>query len=76
MDYERPLAAADRARSRGPPSRADRAFVRDEVPEELAAFPRIKASTKLAHPAGFHVSGAPVRTPARASLNRSASRSA
>lgn len=62
MDYERLFAAAERARSGKALSRDDRDFVRDVVPGELALFPSIEPPTMLAHPGGFRVRGAPVRT--------------
>ncbi len=68
MDLDTLWLVADRARSqrrlRGP----DAAFVRDVVPEELAAFPRLSLPKVIRHPAGFSVSGAPVGTFLRSAL--------
>lgn len=59
MDYERLLAIANRARSGTALSRDDRAFIRDDVPNELATFPSIEQPATLAHPGGFRVRGLP-----------------
>ncbi|MBK7878251.1 MAG: hypothetical protein IPJ77_21560 [Planctomycetes bacterium] len=56
------MDAAERARARHALSRADGAFLRDEVPEALEAFPKFRPPEKLDHPGGFRLGGAPVRT--------------
>jgi hypothetical protein len=68
MDYGQLLALADAARSGKRLSRAEVAFIRDEVPIALRAFPKVKWPRRLAHPAGFSVSGAPVGTFLRSAL--------
>src|SRR5262245_3002708 len=59
---DRLWVVAERARTRGPLSREDIAFVRNTLPATLESFPRIKPPRAIRHPAGFSVSGAPVGT--------------
>lgn len=66
--HERILQVGDLARSGVRLNPADWAFVRDEVPEALAAFPRIEYPERIRHPAGFLLSGAVVRTHLKAAM--------
>lgn len=68
MDYGRLFAIADRARAGRRLSSDDAAFIRNEVPEELEAFPRMKLPKAVRHPGGFPLSGAPVGTFVRSAL--------
>lgn len=67
MDFDRLFALAELARGRRF-TNADVAFVRDAVPKALSAFPNHRLPPKFVHPAGFSVSGAPVKTFAKAAL--------
>lgn len=62
MDYDLLWKISDRARSREKLTATDARFVREVLPHELAAFPRIAFPSRVRHPAGFSISGAPVRT--------------
>ena len=68
MDYERLFTLADDARSRLKFAAPDIAFLRNKVPEELWAFPRMRWAKTVRHPAGFNVSGAPVGSFVRSAL--------
>lgn len=68
MDYERLFTLADAGRARRKISGGDVAFLRDDLPKELAAFPRVKLPKSVKHPAGFSISGAPVGTFMRSAL--------
>ena len=68
MDYERLFTLADGARSRRKFTAADVAFLRNDVPEELSAFPKMKWAKTVRHPGGFKISGAPVGTFVRSAL--------
>jgi hypothetical protein len=68
MDYERLISLGDAARSRRKFAGDDVAFLRDAVPAELKAFPRVKLPKSVKHPAGFSISGAPVGTFLRSAL--------
>jgi hypothetical protein len=68
MDYPRLFELADQARRRPRLSDADVAFIRDEVPDALAAFPHVHYAERIDHPSGFTVKGAPVRTFTRGAL--------
>ena len=68
MDYDRLFAVADLARGRARLSDDDVAFVRDEVPAALEAFPHVSPPDSIDHPGGFSVKGAPVRTFMRCAL--------
>jgi len=59
---------AESARSERRLSPADTAFVRDVVPMELEAFPRLNLPKTIRHPTGFSISGAPVGTFLRSAL--------
>ena len=72
MDYDRLWAVADRVRARRQLQRDEAAFVRDTVPADLEAFPRLNLPKTIRHPAGFSVSGAPVGTFLRSALLLSA----
>jgi hypothetical protein len=62
IDIERLFEIAEDARGRGPMDAANKAIVRDDIPESFADFRSTKFPARVAHPAGFTVSGAPVRT--------------
>jgi hypothetical protein len=68
MDYERLWAIADSARDRRSLTPDDARFIRDEVPRDLAGFPRIALPKSIKHPAGFSLSGAPIGTFLRSAL--------
>jgi hypothetical protein len=68
MDYDRLWTVADLARGRQSLTTDDARFVGDEIPRELAEFPRIKPPKSIKHPAGFSLSGAPVGTFLRSAL--------
>ena len=68
VDFDTLWRVADRARLRGGLSEEDVAFVRDVVPVELEAFPRLKLPKAIRHPAGFSIAGAPVGTFLRSAL--------
>jgi hypothetical protein len=68
MDFNTLWQVADRARLQRKLHPADVAFVRDLVPAELVAFPRLNVPRAIRHPAGFSVSGAPVGTFLRSAL--------
>ena len=68
MDYERLFTLADNARSRRKFTTADVAFLKNDMPDELAAFPRTNWAKSVHHPGGFRVSGAPVGTFVRSAL--------
>ena len=68
MDFNILWQVADRARSQRRLDSADTAFVRDTVPVELEAFPRLTLPKTIRHPAGFSISGAPVGTFLRSAL--------
>ena len=60
MDHGRIFSLAEAARGRGRLRADDVAYLRSELPDELAAFPRMKLPASVRHPRGFTVSGAPV----------------
>ena len=62
FDFDRLWRVADRARSQPRLDREEVAWIRDEAPKALASFPRAKPPATIRHPAGFSLSGAPVRT--------------
>jgi hypothetical protein len=68
MDYSKLFEVADQARGRTRLSDADVAFIRDEAPAALAAFPHVRVPERIDHPAGFTVKGAPVGTFTRSAL--------
>lgn len=68
MDYDRLFAVTDRARGRARLSDDDVAFICDEVPAALEAFPDVSPPASIEHPSGFSVKGAPVRTFTRCAL--------
>jgi hypothetical protein len=68
MDYAKLFATAERARGRQRLSPDEIRFLRQTVPDELDAFPRVKVPKTIQHPAGFSVSGAPVGTFLRSAL--------
>jgi hypothetical protein len=68
MNIDRLWAIADRARARERLAAEELALVREVMPRELAAFPKVDWPGSIRHPAGFRVSGAPVGTFARSAL--------
>ena len=62
MDFTRLFELAEHARSGRRFEDANAAFVRDRIPEALQDFPNHSLPTKIRHPAGFTVTGAPVKT--------------
>lgn len=60
-DIETLFEIAEHAKGRGPMNAADKAAVRDDLPERFADFRHARLPAKVAHPAGFTISGAPVR---------------
>ena len=68
MDFDTLWVVADRARARSGFAPKDLSFVRDVVPHQLDAFPRLQLPTSIRHPAGFSISGAPVGTFLRSAL--------
>ena len=68
MDFDTLWVVADRARARSRLAPQDLSFVRDVVPHQLDAFPRLELPTSIRHPAGFSVSGASVGTFLRSAL--------
>ena len=68
MDYERLFAVADAARTKKKLPAGDTAFVKTKIPKDMAEYPKWKRPAKIAHPAGFSVSGAPVGTFVRSAL--------
>ena len=65
---ERVWDVAERARKRGPLSRADTDFVRRTVPAVLGSIHGIRVPPTIRHPGGFTVTGAPVGTFLRSAL--------
>ena len=61
-------AVADRARTRARLASEDVSFVRDVIPAQFVSFPKLDLPSKIRHPAGFSISGAPVGTFVRAAL--------
>ena len=68
MDFDTLWALADRARGHGRLPPDDISFVREVVPNQLGAFPNLKLPSKVRHPSGFSVAGAPVGTVLRGAL--------
>jgi hypothetical protein len=68
MDHEHLFEVAGTARSGGKLAAADAAFIRNEMPRQLADFPHMKLPKMVRHPGGFSVSGAPVGTFVRGAL--------
>jgi hypothetical protein len=68
MDFDTLWGVADRARARSRLAPKDISFVRDVVPDELDAFPKLKLPATVRHPAGFSISGASVGTFLRSAL--------
>jgi len=68
MELDRLWIVADRARARQRMERDDIRFVRDVLPKQLEAFPRLKLPKTIRHPAGFSISGAPAGTLLRSAL--------
>jgi hypothetical protein len=65
---------ADKARARKTLTAAETSFVRNAVPDELQAFPRLALPASVRHPAGFTATGASVGTFVRAALLLAAQR--
>jgi hypothetical protein len=74
MDYDQLWMIGEKARRRDRLVPAERHFIVETVPRELSEFPRITTPTRATHPAGFSLSGAPVRTFLRSALVLSAHR--
>jgi hypothetical protein len=72
MDYGRLWTVAESARSGKRLTTEDAAFVRQLVPAQLKSFPQLALPSRVHHPAGFSVSGAPVGTFLRSALLLSA----
>ena len=68
MDCERLLALADNARRGQRFSPGDAAFLREDIPAEWRAYPKVRFPRTIRHPAGFNVAGAPVGTFLRSAL--------
>ena len=68
MDLDRLLDIAERARTRGALNATDKQYIAEEIPRQLADFPRMKLPGQVRHPAGFVVKGAPVGTLLRSAL--------
>ena len=68
MDLDTLWGVADRARAKPRLVPKDVAFVRDVVPDQLAAFPRLRLPKSIRHPAGFTITGASVGTFLRSAL--------
>ena len=68
MDYDTLWVVADRARDRPRLIPDDVSFIRDIVPDQLEAFPRLELPTSIRHPAGFSIAGATVGTFLRSAL--------
>ena len=62
MKLDQLWKVADRARNSTKVSREDSVFVRKELPDMLSDFPRLNLPVRIAHPAGFAVTGASVGT--------------
>jgi hypothetical protein len=74
MDYDRLWKISDKARYGARLTSEENRFVVETVPGELAEFPKNPFPARVRHPAGFSVSGAPVRTLVRCALVLSAQR--
>jgi hypothetical protein len=68
MDHDRLFALAEAARHGRRFSRGDVAFLRDDIPAEWRAYPKVRFPRTIRHPGGFKVSGAPVGTFLRSAL--------
>ena len=68
MDFIRLFEIAEKARARERLSPKDAMFVRKVAPEELGDLHRHSLPAGVRHPAGFTVTGAPVRTFVRSAL--------
>jgi len=68
MDFSRLWLIGERARKRIRLTREERKFVGEIVPAELLPLPSLPYPAKVRHPAGFSLSGAPVRTLTRSTL--------
>lgn len=62
MDLDQLWQVAERSRGRKKLSGEEETLVREVFPQQLAAFPNVDLPRSVRHPAGFSVSGAPVRT--------------
>lgn len=74
MDYDRLWQIGEQVRRRAPLTSDDCRFIEETAPRELAAFPMVSYPARVRHPAGFSLSGAPVRTLTRSVLLLSARR--
>src|SRR5262245_55784713 len=62
MDYDLLFRIGDKARHADRLTTEEQQFVTEIVPKEFVRFPKIPFPQRLQHPAGFSISGAPVRT--------------
>jgi hypothetical protein len=62
MNYDQLWMAGEKARRRDRFMPNERHFIVEIVPRDLSEFPKITIPTRATHPAGFSLSGAPVRT--------------
>ena len=67
-DIETLFELTERVRQKGPIDAADKSAIRDDLPGVFADFRHAGFPARVAHPAGFTVSGAPVRTFSLAAL--------
>jgi len=74
MNYDQLWEIGERARNGARLTPHEKHFVIEVAPRELSRFPRIAFPTRIRHPAGFSISGAPVGTLARSILVLSAQR--
>jgi hypothetical protein len=74
MNYDLLWHIGERVRDRAGLTPAEKRFIRDDVPEKLAKFPDVNLPSRIRHPAGFAVAGAPVGTFLRATLLLAAQR--
>ena len=74
MDYDQLWNIGERAKDGTRLTPGEKRFVKEIVPRELAEFPKVPFPSRVRHPAGFSISGAPVRTLVRCVLVLSAQR--
>ena len=74
MDYNRLWHIGERVRDGIGLTPAEKRFIREGVPAELATFPDVNLPSRIRHPAGFSISGAPVGSFLRATLLLAAQR--
>jgi hypothetical protein len=74
MNYEQLWDIGEQARHGAQLTPGEKSFIVEVVPRELAKFPNVPVPSRVRHPAGFSLSGAPVRTLTRCVLVLSARR--